>query len=106
MRPINTKGIARMSTPEAVDKGMAIFAKLEAKAQECCDEAQGFVAVFEAIRGDGHISDFECKALKLEANAIVTAFRAAVWAFHAKTTQRAQLKGIDVPQPMSGGGPR
>jgi hypothetical protein len=98
-----TRGNPRMSTPEAVDNGVAIFAVLEAKAQECVDAAEGFVAVFETIRDDGHISNFECKALKLEAKAIVTNFKAAVYAFHAKTTQRAQLKGIDVPQVLGGG---
>jgi len=96
----------KMETSAAVEAGVAIFAVLEAKAQECKDAAAGFVAVFEAIRDNGVISDFECKALKLEAKQIVNSFEAALYAFHAKTTQRAQLKGIDIITTQDGGGPR
>jgi len=95
-----------MTTDEAVAAGMAIFATLETKASECATAGAGFDAVFEAIRDNGVISNFECTALKLEAKALTLDFRAKVWAFHAKTTQRAQLKGIDVPQPLDGGGGR
>lgn len=95
-----------MTTDEAVAAGMAIFATLETKAKECRDAAAGFGAVFDAIHSNGVISDFERTALRKEANAIVVAFDASIWAFHAKTTQRAQLKGIDVPQPLDGGGSR
>lgn len=95
-----------MTTDEAVAKGMEIFAALEAKAKDCLAIAAGFPSVFDAIRDAGVISDFEAKALRLEAKAIVSTFEAAVWTFHAKTTQRAQLKNIDVPQPLDGGGHR
>ncbi len=95
-----------MTTDEAVAAGMAIFATLEAKAKECKTAIGGFSDVFDTIHANGVISEFEAKALMKEANAIGVAVDAAVWTFHAKTTQRAQLKGIDVPQPLDGGGSR
>lgn len=105
-RVISKKG-EEMDTEEqvaaAVEAGVAIFADLEARAQECVTIAEGFVEVFETIRDGGHISNFECRALKMEAKAIVRGFQAQLHAFHAKTTQRAQLKGIDVPSTEGGG---
>lgn len=96
----------KMTNDEAVAKGMAIFDKLEKLAKQAETAGAGLVPVFEAIRDNGVISDFECNALKLEAKKIVLAFKADLHIFHAKTTQRAQLKGIDNVITTQDGGPR
>lgn len=96
----------KMTNDEAVAKGMAIFAKLETMAEKVEDEARGLMPVFEAIRDNGVISNFECTALKLQARKIVLNFQADLWAYHAQCTQRAQLKGIDNVITTQDGGPR
>jgi hypothetical protein len=96
----------KMTNDEAVAKGMAIFTKLEDLAKKAETAGAGLKPVFEAIRDNGVISDFECNALTLEAKAILLNFRADLHVFHAKTTQRAQLKGIDVVIAQDGGGHR
>lgn len=101
----NRKDI-RMETSAAVDAGVTVFADLEALAEEAEKVGAGLMPVFEALRDNGVISGFECKALKLEAKAIVLAFKAGVWTFHAKTTQRAQFKGIDIITTDDSGGHR
>jgi hypothetical protein len=96
----------KMTNDEAVAKGMAIFDKLEDLAKKAETAGAGLKPVFEAIRDNGVISDFECNALTLEAKAILLNFRAQLHIFHAKTTQRAQLKGIDNVITAQDGGPR
>ncbi len=92
-----------MTTPEAVANGVALFAELHPLADKCVEIGAGFGDVFDELCKNKVISTFERDALKDEAFAIFMNFRAQLNVFHAKTTQRAQLKGVDVPQTRDGG---
>ena len=111
---LNQQGKVQMTVKEAVEKGAAIFAALEASAKKDRTAAHGLADIYETVRDAGIIGPQECHALKLEARAIADSHEADWWSLHSRLTLRCQALGIDVPpannpdlpQPMDGGGHR
>jgi hypothetical protein len=93
---------------EPNDAGAAISAALdqiETAANDAVDTVMDLAPAWEAVSGMEGVSTLEAIATKAELEALVTAFRADIYAFHSNAYQRAVAVGIDgiFPQPRSGG---
>lgn len=92
-----------MNTEEAVVVGAASFEKAESYAKEIKADFRDMRTVFEAIRDEFHIGGLEAQALAGRVDALITQFEADLYVEHSYLTELAKAKGIDLPQPKSGG---
>lgn len=93
----------KMEVSEAVDKGVAIFADMEAKAKDIKLRAKELRDVVETVRGAGLIGNLEATATVMQIEALTKKFEADLFGIHSALTQRAKALGIDIPTTMGGG---
>ena len=90
-----------MTTEEAVAKGANLFANAEEALTEL---ASALPKILATIRDEGHLGGIEYIRLTADACSDVQEALFIIAGLHEKLTAIAQERGIDLPQPRSGGG--
>ncbi len=93
-----------MTTEEAVAAIAAVMADAESKAANIRHAARDAKSAFQDIHDNGDAGYLRSKAFATELDALATKFEAALFDIHARMTEYAQERGVDLPGILSGGG--
>ncbi len=92
------------TTEEAVAAIAEVMADAESKAANIRHAARDAKAAFQDIHDNGDAGYLRSKAFATELDTVATAFEADLFDLHARMTEYAQERGIDLPGIEGGGG--
>lgn len=93
-----------MTTEEAVAAIAEVMADAESKAANIRHAVRDAKAAFQDIHDNGDAGYLRSKAFATELDALATGFEAGLFDIHARMTEYALPRGIDLPGVLSGGG--
>ena len=93
-----------MTTEEAVAAIAEVMADAEAKASTIRHAVRDVKSAFLDINANGDAGYLRTKAFATELDTVATSFEAALFDLHARMTEYAQSRSIDLPGILSGGG--